>query len=126
LLSEINRKLIEYCCARLNITTAIVDSSELITLDSDSATSQADKSQRLIKICKQLEADQYLSGPAARDYLDVEGFGREGIQCQWMDYAGYKPYPQRSKDFEHHVSILDLLFNTGANCREFMKCDPLN
>ena len=38
-----------------------------------------------------------------------------------MDYSGYKEYEQLNPPFEHGVTILDLIFNQGANAKEFMK-----
>lgn len=36
-----------------------------------------------------------------------------GIKLSWFDYAGYPEYSQRGRNFVHHVSIVDLLFNCG-------------
>jgi hypothetical protein len=38
-----------------------------------------------------------------------------------MDYSGYPDYPQLNGAFEHGVSILDLLFNVGADAPRYMK-----
>ena len=38
-----------------------------------------------------------------------------------MDYSGYPEYPQLHPPFEHEVTVLDLLFNTGADAPRFMK-----
>jgi hypothetical protein len=38
-----------------------------------------------------------------------------------MDYAGYPEYPQLRGPFEHSVSAIDLLFNTGPEAPRFMK-----
>lgn len=37
-----------------------------------------------------------------------------------MDYSGYKEYNQLFGDFEHGVSILDLIFNEGRGAKEFI------
>jgi hypothetical protein len=39
----------------------------------------------------------------------------------YMDYEGYPVYPQLHGEFDHHVSILDLLFCTGRDARTYMK-----
>jgi WbqC-like protein family len=39
----------------------------------------------------------------------------------WMDYSGYLPYRQLHGDFQHGVTVLDLLFNEGAAAPSFMK-----
>ena len=46
---------------------------------------------------------------------------QENIKVEWMDYSGYKEYEQLNSPFEHGVSILDSIFNQGANAKEFMK-----
>ena len=38
-----------------------------------------------------------------------------------MDYSGYPEYPQLHGPFEHGVSIVDLLFNTGPDAHLYMK-----
>ena len=76
---------------------------------------------RLIQIAKELDAQHYLSGPAAKDYIDLRLFKQEGIAVKWMDYTNYPVYPQRSINFEHGVSIIDLLFNVGPNFDSYMQ-----
>lgn len=82
---------------------------------------KGDRTERLVSICKQANADVYVSGPAAKAYLDVELFNKEGIAVQWMNYESYKEYPQLYGEFDHTVSILDLLFNTGDKATEYLK-----
>ena len=62
----------------------------------------------------------YLSGPAAKDYMDEGLFKEAGVQLQYMDYSGYPEYPQLYGKFEHGVSVMDLLFNTGPSALEFL------
>ena len=50
-----------------------------------------------------------------RDYIEPERFAQAGIALEWKSYSGYPEYPQRFPPFEHGVSILDLLFNTGPD-----------
>ena len=38
-----------------------------------------------------------------------------------MDYSGYPEYPQLHPPFEHGVTVLDLIFNTGADAPLYMK-----
>jgi hypothetical protein len=80
-----------------------------------------DKTERLVRICKQAGGDQYVSGPAAKGYLDESLFVAEGISLHYMDYSGYPEYDQLFPPFEHSVSILDLIFNEGADAPKYMK-----
>ena len=78
------------------------------------------QTEKLISICKDCNADIYISGPAAKDYFDEELAKKQNIKVEWMDYSGYKEHRQLSSVFEHGVSILDLIFNEGINARKFM------
>ena len=80
-----------------------------------------DRSLRLASICRQAGAQVYLSGPAARVYLDESLFAREGIEVRYMDYSSYPEYPQLHGPFRHDVSVIDLLLNTGAEARRYLK-----
>ena len=64
---------------------------------------------------------EYISGPAAKDYINEELFKKAGIKLTWMDYSGYPEYPQLYPPFEHGVSILDLIFNCGDHSPDYMK-----
>lgn len=112
-LSEVNRRFLVAINSLLGISTTIRCSSEF--------TLAPGKSERLLELCKTLGATTYLSGPAARDYLDVAIFTETGIEVEWMDYSGYPEYPQLFPPFAHGVSIVDLLFNQGKNAVNFMK-----
>lgn len=111
-LSEINRRLIEHICGLLGITTKISTSSDYNT--------DGDKNSRLINLCLQANANSYLSGPAAKSYVDEELFRQHGIEVKWMDYEGYPHYQQQFPPFEHGVTILDLLFNEGPDATKYM------
>ncbi len=113
LLSELNRSLIEAVCAYLGIRTRITPSCDYPLA--------GDRSERLVGLCGQLGASVYVSGPAARCYLDEAAFGREGISVRWFDYGAYPAYPQLWGGFVHEVSIVDLLFNCGKASDQFMK-----
>lgn len=112
-LSEINLRFIKEICAILEIDTRIIDSRSL--------NLSGDKQQRLVQACQKLNADTYLSGPAAKSYIDEDFFASNQIKLEWMDYSGYKTYNQLYPPFKHEVSILDLIFNEGANAKKFLK-----
>ena len=72
-------------------------------------------------LCKQAGADEYISGPTAKDYTDEELFRKEGIALRYIDYSGYPEYRQLFPPFEHRVSVIDLIFNEGPGATKFMK-----
>jgi hypothetical protein len=112
-LSQINHKLIVLINKILGITTKIHRSEEFEL--------PMDKNGKLLSICKELNADIYLSGPSAKEYLDKSIFVKNKINVDWMDYSGYPEYKQLWEPFEHGVTILDLIFNEGKNATKFMK-----
>lgn len=80
-----------------------------------------DRNERLIDLCIALGADNYLSGPAAKSYMQENLFLKKGITVEWCDYSGYPEYVQLHGDFEHGVSILDLLFSKGEDAGSYLK-----
>ena len=80
-----------------------------------------EKTEQLLKICKEAGATHYISGPAAKNYLDVKLFREENIAVEWMEYSGYPEYRQLFPPFEHSVSIIDLIFNEGRHAPLYMK-----
>jgi hypothetical protein len=82
---------------------------------------EGDPTEKLINLCKQTNAQVYLSGPAAKSYLNQDLFDAAGIAIEWMDYTGYPEYPQPHPPFIHQVSVIDLLFNTGKDSVNYMK-----
>ena len=112
-LSQINYKFITTINEILEIKTKLSWSSEFELVDG--------QTEKLLGICKDCNADIYLSGPAAKDYFNEELAKQENIKVEWMDYSGYKKYEQFNPPFEHGVTILDLIFNKGARAKEFMK-----
>jgi hypothetical protein len=118
-LSEINLELIKAILKLLGSRTKVISAKAL--LEDLKFDESLDRNARLIDICKKLEVDTYYSGPAAKVYLDEAAFEAEGIKVEWLDYSNYPEYPQLYGDFEHGVSILDLIFNTGAEAKKYMK-----
>lgn len=112
-LSEINHRFLVAICGVLGIKTRLSWS-----MDYESVEGQNEK---LIHFCHQLNGNEYLSGPSARIYIDPAKFERAGISLRYMDYDGYPEYPQLYGAFEHHVSIIDLLFNVGPAATQYMK-----
>jgi hypothetical protein len=83
-----------------------------VFLRSSELSIEGERSERLVNIVKHLGCDRYVTGPAARDYIDADQFTRAGIDLIYMNYD-YPEYPQLYPPFDPHVSILDLLFMKG-------------
>lgn len=112
-LSILNRQLIEAVCQYLSINTRITNSWDYKVCEG--------KTERLADLSKQAGASVYISGPAAKDYIDPVVFDAAGITLCWFDYDNYPDYPQQWGAFEHGVSILDLLFNCGKDSPAYMR-----
>lgn len=87
---------------------------------SDLGSVEGEKTDRLINLLKKVGADHYISGPAAKDYLEEEKFIAAGISLEYMHY-NYPEYPQLYPPFEGKVSIIDLLFMTGPDSLKFIQ-----
>lgn len=112
-LSEVNKTFIIKICEYLEITTVIRDSRDFVLADG--------KSNRLVDLCIQTGATHYISGPSAKNYIKKNLFDQAGITIEWFDYTGYQSYSQLWGEFDHNVSILDLLFNCGAKSKAYLK-----
>lgn len=112
-LSEINFRFISAINKILGITTKISWSSEYELLEG--------RTQRLVSLCKNLGATEYLTGPAAKNYMDETLFFNENIKITYLNYENYPEYNQLFPPFTHAVSAIDLIFNEGKNATQFMK-----
>ena len=112
-LSQLNRRFIEEVCNFLGIRTIISNSWDYSVLDG--------KTERLADLCAQARGTEYISGPAAKNYIDDSVFADQHIKLTWFDYSGYPEYTQLWGEFTHGVTILDLLFNCGENAHRYMK-----
>ena len=112
-LSSLNRTLIEKICNYLGIKVKISNSWDYELSEG--------KTERLVDLCKQAGASHYVSGPAAKGYIDEECFLKGNVKILWFDYEGYPEYPQLWGEFSHFVSVIDLLFNCGKDSPKYMR-----
>jgi WbqC-like protein family len=112
-LSEINYRFTAALCGVLGITTRL-------SWSMDYQLASEEKTERLVALCQQADATEYLSGPRARDYIDPSRFERAGISLTYFDYEGYPEYAQAYPPFDHFVSIIDLILHTGADAPAHM------
>ena len=97
--------------SEFNIFTNILIAKDLNTTGA--------KDDKLIEIVKTLKGDYYLSGPAAKDYIVNEKFEKNKIKLAYIKY-GYPEYPQINGEFNHFVTVLDVLFNTGKEAVNYI------
>ncbi|MBQ6391032.1 MAG: WbqC family protein [Eggerthellaceae bacterium] len=113
LLSEINYMFMTAICNELGIDTKLTWSTDYEMVDG--------QTERLIGLIQAAGGDYYLSGPAAKNYINEALFDEAGIKLDYIDYSGYPEYEQLYGDFDHAVSVLDLLFMTGPEAPKYMK-----
>jgi hypothetical protein len=115
-LQDLNVHIISFILKELSITTPITFESDLNIL--------ATKTQRIIDICKKLNADTYLSGIGGKEYLEEELFAQNGITLRYQEFKHpvyRQQFMKNSEDFIPYMSIVDLLFNEGPRSREILK-----
>lgn len=112
-LYQLNRYLIEYISNNyLGIETKFADSRDF--------ASAGQRSEKLLSLLLSAKTDVYISGPAAKCYLDENEYKKAGIEVIWKDYSGYPEYKQVREPFEPSVSIVDLLFNLGNDAKKYI------
>ncbi len=112
-LSMVNRHFLEAINRILGITTTLSWSTDY--------GAEGAKTDRLVALCRAAEATHYVSGPRARSYLDEAAFAEAGIEVAYFDYSDYPEYEQLHPPFDHAVTVLDLILNTGSEAPRYMK-----
>ena len=116
-LAELNETLIREILAFLGCSTPVLRLSDL--------TVEGQAGELIINFCRELGADQYLSGVHGRDYLDLESFDRAGIELVFQDFKSPE-YPQALPgEFVPNLSIVDMLMNCGSDSREVLESGVL-
>lgn len=110
-LVDLDMALIMYLKGALGINVQTLYSSQM--------EAEGTKSQRLLNICRECGATEYLTGDAARDYLDLKLFEDHGIEVRYHQYK-HPEYPQLFGDFVPYLSVVDLLFNCGPESRDYL------
>jgi hypothetical protein len=95
-----------------NLHTQFMRSSEIPGIDGQ-------KTDRLIQILKHVNAQHYISGPSAKDYIEDDKFANAGISLEYMEY-NYPEYPQLYPPFDQYVSIFDLIFMVGEDAMKYI------
>jgi hypothetical protein len=116
-LADLNIDLIHFFVKALGIKTKIYKASEMDV--------NGNSSELLLDICKQMNADTYLSGPLGRDYLDENLFLKNNISVTYHEF-NHPIYPQQnSSTFISNLSTVDLLFNTGGQSSSYIMSKKL-
>ena len=111
LLADLDEAVIALLAGWLRVETTVVRSSRIDV--------HGERTERLVALCRHFGADRYRSGDAARAYLEVEPFEREGIEVEWQN-LDHPVYSQLHGEFVSHLSALDLIFNCGYESAAFI------
>jgi len=103
-LVELDLAIVELICDWIGLDRQI-ERSSLLGIDGD-------QSSRLLNICNHFQADRYLSGDSAQNYLDLGLFTNGGIEVEWQLYR-HPIYTQLHGEFTPYLSALDLVMNVG-------------
>jgi hypothetical protein len=105
-LASLNVELIRRLTDTLDLDIRFVAASEL--------SADGSGTERLVELCTELGAETYFSGEGARDYHDETLFEQAGIKLVYQDII-HPEYQQQFGEFFSHLSIVDMLFNVGAD-----------
>jgi hypothetical protein len=103
-LLELDMAFIYNLSDKLNIIREIKFSSELNV--------KGGQTDRLLNICIKFGANHYLTGDAAKDYMDESIFQKNNIKLEFHNYK-HPIYEQRFGEFIPYLSVIDLMFNHG-------------
>lgn len=104
-LVDLNEHLIKFFFDVLGIQTKMLRASDIGV--------EGSSSHLLLDICMKANADAYLAGQSAADYLDETIFCEKGVQVIHHKFS-HPEYPQEGRNvFVSHLSTLDLLMNVG-------------
>jgi WbqC-like protein family len=112
LLVELNIESTKLICQTLDINVEWYRSSELSVCGDKNG-------ERAINICQKIGADSFINGPTARAFIDEELFNKNKVKNQYIEYK-YQNYSQQFDNFSPSVTILDVLFNCGADSRKMI------
>ncbi len=105
-------EILQWTMREFGITTNVLHSSEMKL--------ESQKDELILEICQSLGADQYISGPFGRDYLDLAHFKEAGVEVFFHDYK-HPEYPQVFPGFEPYMSAVDLLFQHGTKSLNILR-----
>ena len=94
--------------AHLGLTTEIVPTS------AHYGNQHLRSQERVLDICRQEQATNYVNAQGGRELYDKEVFGRHGLQLHFLEPV-LRPYRQVGKEpFIPGLSIIDVLMNTSV------------
>lgn len=110
---------IKLVCKYLDIQTKIIMSSDI---EKDNSLKGQEK---ILEICKLLNADTYYNAIGGRELYDKSVFEKENIKLRFLK-SDIPEYPQYKNDFVSGLSIIDvLMFNNPAEIKKMLNAYTL-
>ncbi len=110
-LIDLDMEIINYMRQELDIGTKIIYSSTLY--------GAGQKNVRIIEICREFAASEYISPNGAKSYIEPQLFEQANIKLKFQNYK-HPVYRQVYDGFVSHLSTVDLLFNHGGFSKEII------
>jgi hypothetical protein len=82
-----------------------------------------DKSDYLLSIIKKYDANEYITGHGAINYIDPSKFKRNGINLKFMNYKNNNYNLNNQNYFVPYLSILDLIGKRGKSGKLFINSE---
>jgi hypothetical protein len=86
---------------------------ETICKELSSMQVHSSKQDLIIDLCKATGSDLFVFGSQGRQYVNEDNFKSRDIYCYFQEYH-HPVYQQLWGEFAPHLSVLDALFNLGA------------
>ena len=115
-LIDLNLASFRWLTESLGLPWKVVRSSQLET--------PGRKTERLVAICEKFKATDYLTGDAAKDYLEERQFEDAGVKVCWHNYK-HPVYDQGTDEFVPYLSVVDLLFREGPRSLDILSQSKL-
>lgn len=106
-----SENLVEYLLDQLRALASIFKPDQIFSCSSDIPNEASLTGQdRIIQICKEVNASQYVNLPGGAGLYDEASFLKSGLELRFLE-PKLQPYRQLSKEFVPRLSIVDLLMN---------------
>jgi hypothetical protein len=103
----------------MEVSSTLALSRDKFKRSSDYTTSGSG-TEKLINLLRLIRADEYVSGPSASSYIDIDKFRKAKIALYWYQ-PEYPVYPQLWGGFVPYLSAIDLIFNAGSRSMQLIR-----
>lgn len=111
-LVDLNMRLTDWLMRSFGFSTPMVFSSSLNV--------PGRKTEKLINICRAMEATDLYDGWSAQNFIDPEDFLTARLGLHYQKYTPVE-YPQQYEPFVPYLSAVDVLFNCGPASGEIIR-----